>query len=130
MDKASLFSLIIRCSFSPPQISCPPVIRRNAWPGQLQLVTEAKISPTAASQFPFLQAQQSPPVTRSWAHGATTGTSPRPPLRKRPINAWGRTVSSPSFSPDAFIRAPAVTTGSGPSLHGQEWPVTGSPSHP
>ncbi|XP_053256499.1 forkhead-associated domain-containing protein 1 [Podarcis raffonei] len=99
-----------------PQVSRPPVSRRVAWPGQLHLVTEAKPpSPVAASQFPSLQSQRSPPISRSWSYGGS-GTLPHPPLRKRPVNAWGRPVASPSFSPDAFIKPSAPIPGSGAAI--------------
>nr|XP_028596409.1 forkhead-associated domain-containing protein 1-like isoform X6 [Podarcis muralis] len=94
----------------------PPVSRRVAWPGQLHLVTETKPpSPVAASQFPSLQSQRSPPISRSWSYGGS-GTLPHPPLRKRPVNAWGRPVASPSFSPDAFIKPSAPIPGSGAAI--------------
>ncbi|XP_028596406.2 forkhead-associated domain-containing protein 1 isoform X3 [Podarcis muralis] len=94
----------------------PPVSRRVAWPGQLHLVTETKPpSPVAASQFPSLQSQRSPPISRSWSYGGS-GTLPHPPLRKRPVNAWGRLVASPSFSPDAFIKPSAPIPGSGAAI--------------
>ncbi|XP_028596405.2 forkhead-associated domain-containing protein 1 isoform X2 [Podarcis muralis] len=100
-----------------PQVSRPPpVSRRVAWPGQLHLVTETKPpSPVAASQFPSLQSQRSPPISRSWSYGGS-GTLPHPPLRKRPVNAWGRLVASPSFSPDAFIKPSAPIPGSGAAI--------------
>ncbi|XP_053137250.1 forkhead-associated domain-containing protein 1 isoform X2 [Hemicordylus capensis] len=96
------------------QVSYPPLNRRVAWPSQLQIVTEKKVPPAAPSQFPFLHSPKSPPVSRSWSYGGTEA-SPHPPLRKKPINAWGRTVSSPAFSPDAFVRPPAVIPGNGSS---------------
>ncbi|XP_015283324.1 PREDICTED: forkhead-associated domain-containing protein 1 [Gekko japonicus] len=115
------FELVVE---SAPQekVSCPPVTRRAAWPGQLQVVTEMKALPAAASQFPFLQSHPLPHASSSWTYGAS-GTSPHPPLRKKPMNAWGRVVSSPSFSPSAFGRPPADTLGTGtatgplPSAH-------------
>ncbi|XP_060132131.1 forkhead-associated domain-containing protein 1 isoform X6 [Zootoca vivipara] len=97
------------------KVSHPPVSRRVAWPGQLHLVTETKPSTVAASQFPSLQSQRSPPISRSWSYGGS-GTLPHPPLRKRPVNAWGRPVASPSFSPDAFIKPSAPIPGSGAAI--------------
>nr|XP_020636893.1 forkhead-associated domain-containing protein 1 [Pogona vitticeps] len=96
------------------QVSCPPMSRRTAWPGPLQLAPETKPPPAmaAAPQFPFLPCPQSPPAVRSWAYGVSR-TSPHPPRRKKPINAWGRPVSSPAFSPDLFGRTPAVMAGNG-----------------
>ncbi|XP_061457663.1 forkhead-associated domain-containing protein 1 isoform X2 [Rhineura floridana] len=109
-SNGTIFELVLE---NAPQVFCPPVSRRVAWPGQLQIVTEKKIPPAAAaSQLPFLQSQQSLPISQSWSYG-TSGTSPHPPLRKRPVNAWGRAVSSPSFSPDAFSRPPAAIQGDG-----------------
>ncbi|XP_063001509.1 forkhead-associated domain-containing protein 1 [Elgaria multicarinata webbii] len=106
-----MFELVVE---NAPQVSCRPVSRRTAWPGLLQILTETKTPPAAAAaaQFPSLPSQRSPPINRSWSYGAS-GTSPRPPLRKRPINAWGRAVPSPSFSPDPFGRSPAVVSGDG-----------------
>ncbi|XP_044308260.1 forkhead-associated domain-containing protein 1 isoform X2 [Varanus komodoensis] len=96
-----------------PQVSCPPVGRHPAWSGPLQIVTEAKPPPApAAAQFPSLQSRRSPPINRSWSFAAS-GTSPHPPLGRRPVNAWGRAVPSPSFSPDAFSRPPAIVSGNG-----------------
>ncbi|XP_066493916.1 forkhead-associated domain-containing protein 1 isoform X2 [Tiliqua scincoides] len=108
-SSGALFELMVE---NAPQVSCPPVNRRAAWPGQLQIVTETKPHLATVSQFPFLQSQRSPPLSRSRSYVAS-GTSPHPPLRKRPINAWGRPVSSPSFSPDPFSRPPAAVSGSG-----------------
>ncbi|XP_060115601.1 forkhead-associated domain-containing protein 1 [Heteronotia binoei] len=110
-SNGTAFELIVE---SAPQekVSCPPVMRRAAWPGQLQIVTEMKAPPAAASQFPFLQSHSLPHASSSWTYG-TSGTSPHPPLGKRPLNAWGRAVSSPSFSPNAFSRPPTETLGAG-----------------
>nr|XP_056721340.1 forkhead-associated domain-containing protein 1 [Euleptes europaea] len=115
------FELMVE-SASQEKVSCPPVTRRAAWPGLLQIVTEAKSPPAAASQFPFLQSHPPPHASSSWTYGSS-GTSPHPPLGKRPINAWGRVVASPSFSPSAFSRPPTDTLGNGaatgslPSTH-------------
>ncbi|XP_042335748.1 forkhead-associated domain-containing protein 1 isoform X2 [Sceloporus undulatus] len=99
---------------APQQVSYPPVGRRLAWPGQLQIVTETRSPPavTAPSQFPSLASQSSPPTSRSWSY-VSSGASPHPPRRKKPINAWGRAIASPSFSPDAFTRPSAVVGGDG-----------------
>ncbi|XP_054857773.1 forkhead-associated domain-containing protein 1 [Eublepharis macularius] len=108
-SNGTVFELMVE---SAPQekVSCPPVLRRAAWPGQI--VTETTTPLTAASQFPFLQSHPSPHASSSWTYGAS-GTSPRPPLRKRPVNAWGRVVSAPSFSPSAFSRPPTDVLGNG-----------------
>ncbi|KAJ6656847.1 hypothetical protein lerEdw1_003178 [Lerista edwardsae] len=58
------------------------------------------------------QSQRSPPLNQSRSFVAS-GTSPRPPLRKKPINAWGRPVTSPTFSPDPYSRSPAAMSGNG-----------------
>ncbi|XP_048375530.1 forkhead-associated domain-containing protein 1 isoform X2 [Sphaerodactylus townsendi] len=105
------FELMVE-SASQEKVSCPPVMRRAAWPGLLQIVTETATSPAAASQFPFLQSHPLPHASSSWTYGAS-GTSPHPPLRKRPINAWGRVVASPSFAPSSFSRPPTDTLGNG-----------------
>ncbi|KAK9392193.1 forkhead-associated domain-containing protein 1 [Crotalus adamanteus] len=110
----------------PAQVPCPPVNRRIAWPGQIQMVTEAAPLPSAASapQFPWLSSPQSSPASPSWPYAAS-GTSPRPPLRKRPPgSAWGRTVSSSAFPPEPSSWPPAALTGNG-ALPG---PLAGS--HP
>ncbi|XP_067167041.1 forkhead-associated domain-containing protein 1 [Apteryx mantelli] len=85
-----------------PQLSYPPVKRRTAWPGHLQLVTEPKLhAPSTPPHLPLLQSQHCPSTHSSWAPGAA-GHVPHPPLRKRPLSAWARSVTS-SFSPDTFI---------------------------
>ncbi|XP_039223244.1 forkhead-associated domain-containing protein 1 isoform X3 [Crotalus tigris] len=97
------------------QVPCPPVNRRIAWPGQIQMVTEATPLPSAASapQFPWLSSPQSSPASPTWPYAAS-GTSPRPPLRKRPPgSAWGRTVSSSAFPPEPSSWPPATLTGNG-----------------
>ncbi|XP_026576682.1 forkhead-associated domain-containing protein 1 [Pseudonaja textilis] len=99
----------------PPQAPYPPVNRRIAWPGQIQVVRETASPPsaTAAPQFPLLPSQQSSPASPSWP-SAASGTSPRPPLRKRlPGSSWGRTVSSSAFSPEPSSWPPASLTGNG-----------------
>ncbi|XP_043356099.1 forkhead-associated domain-containing protein 1 isoform X2 [Dermochelys coriacea] len=97
------------------QMSCPPMKHRTAWPGQLQLISETKlyIPSTAPPQLPFLQSQHPSSVHNSWIHG-TNGTTPHPPNRKRPVSAWGRSMTS-SFSPDTFSRPTAVRQGNGQS---------------
>ncbi|XP_077167826.1 forkhead-associated domain-containing protein 1 isoform X2 [Paroedura picta] len=126
-SSGTAFELVVE-NASPEKVSCPPVTRRAAWPGQLQIVTEMKKSPPAAvSQFPFLQSHLPPHASSSWTYGAS-GTSPHPPLRKKPMNAWGRVVTSSSFSPNAFSRPPADTSGTGtaasplPSAHHTDSP--------
>ncbi|TFK13869.1 claudin-1-like [Platysternon megacephalum] len=97
------------------QMSCPPMKRHIAWPGQLQLISETKLytPSTAPPQLPFLQSQHPSSVHNSWMHG-TNGTTPHPPNRKRPVSAWGRSMTS-SFSPDTFNRPTAVRQGNGQS---------------
>ncbi|XP_065431280.1 forkhead-associated domain-containing protein 1 isoform X5 [Chrysemys picta bellii] len=97
------------------QMSCPPMKRDIAWPGQLQLISETKLytPSTAPPQLPFLQSQHPSSVHNSWMHG-TNGTTPHPPNRKRPVSAWGRSMTS-SFSPDTFNRPTAVRQGNGQS---------------
>ncbi|XP_074790163.1 forkhead-associated domain-containing protein 1 isoform X1 [Natator depressus] len=97
------------------QMSCPPMKHRTAWPGQLQLISEIKLytPSTAPPQLPFLQSQHPSSVHNSWIHG-TNGTTPHPPNRKRPVSAWGRSMTS-SFSPDTFNRPTAVRQGNGQS---------------
>ncbi|XP_043387866.1 forkhead-associated domain-containing protein 1 isoform X6 [Chelonia mydas] len=96
-------------------MSCPPMKHRTAWPGQLQLISELKLytPSTAPPQLPFLQSQHPSSVHNSWIHG-TNGTTPHPPNRKRPVSAWGRSMTS-SFSPDTFNRPTAVRQGNGQS---------------
>ncbi|XP_074831797.1 forkhead-associated domain-containing protein 1 isoform X2 [Carettochelys insculpta] len=97
------------------QMSCPPMKRHTAWPGQLQIISETKLhtSPAAPPQLPFLRSQQPSSVHNSWVPG-TNGTTPHPPNRKRPISAWGKPVMT-SFSPDTFNRPAAVRQGNGQS---------------
>ncbi|XP_063173775.1 forkhead-associated domain-containing protein 1 [Candoia aspera] len=96
------------------QVPCPLVNRRIAWPGQIQVVTETGSPPAAgaASQFPLLPSPQSPPTNPGWPY-ATSGMSPHRPLKKRPGSAWGRTITSSAFSPDASGRPPGTLTGNG-----------------
>ncbi|XP_059572311.1 forkhead-associated domain-containing protein 1 isoform X2 [Alligator mississippiensis] len=91
-----------------PQMSYPSLKRRTAWSGQLQFVAETKLytPSTSPSQLPFLQSQQSAGVHNTCVHGAN-GTAPCPPVRKRPVSARGRMITS-SCSPDAFNRPPAA----------------------
>ncbi|XP_068771711.1 forkhead-associated domain-containing protein 1 isoform X3 [Struthio camelus] len=90
-----------------PQLSYPPVKRRTAWPGQHQLVTEPKLhAPSTPPHLPLLQSQHCPSTHSSWASGAG-GRVPHPPLRKHPMSAWARSVTS-SFSPDTFSRSSAA----------------------
>ncbi|KAM7139393.1 forkhead-associated domain-containing protein 1 [Macrochelys suwanniensis] len=97
------------------QMSCPPTKHRIAWPRQLQLISETKLytPSTAPPQFPFLLSQHPASVHNSWMHG-TNGTTPHPPNRKRPVSAWGRSMTS-SFSPDTFNRPASVRQGNGQS---------------
>ncbi|XP_008121877.2 forkhead-associated domain-containing protein 1 isoform X1 [Anolis carolinensis] len=99
---------------SAPQVSYPPVSRRLAWPGQLQVVTETKTPPATVttSQFPVLPSPRSSPVSQNWSY-RPSGASPHPPRQKRPLNAWGRPITSPSFSPDAFARPSPIVEGNG-----------------
>ncbi|KAM7083994.1 forkhead-associated domain-containing protein 1 [Ciconia maguari] len=110
-----------------PQMSCPPVKRRTAWTGQLQLVAEPKPSTLASPpHLPLLQGQHPPGSPSSWAPGAA-GHVPHPPPRKRPESAWARSVAS-AVPPDAFSRTsavrPASTSTSGDGASG----VGGAPS--
>ncbi|XP_025049884.1 forkhead-associated domain-containing protein 1 isoform X8 [Alligator sinensis] len=91
-----------------PQMSYPSLKRRTAWSGQLQFVAETKLytPSTSPSQLPSLQSQQSAGVHNTCVHGAN-GTAPCPPVRKRPVSARGRMITS-SCSPDAFNRPPAA----------------------
>ncbi|XP_062449367.1 forkhead-associated domain-containing protein 1 [Rhea pennata] len=101
------FELVVVDGGGGPQLSYPPVKRRMAWPGQLQLVTEPKLhTPSTPPHLPLLQSQHCASMHSSWAPGAA-GRVPHPPLRKRPMSAWTRSVTS-SFSPDAFSRSFAV----------------------
>ncbi|KAM6435476.1 forkhead-associated domain-containing protein 1 isoform 2-T2 [Liasis olivaceus] len=95
----------------PPQVPCPLVNRRVAWPSQIQVVTETASPPAAAaaSQFPLLPSQ---PANASWPYAAS-GTSPHPPVRKRPGSARGRTIPSSALSLDASGRPPATLAGNG-----------------
>ncbi|XP_070615035.1 forkhead-associated domain-containing protein 1 isoform X2 [Erythrolamprus reginae] len=96
-----------------PQVPYPPANRRIAWPGQVQVVAASPPSAAAAPQFPLLPSQQSSPASPSWPHAAG-GSSPRPPLRKRPPgSAWGRTVSSSAFSLEIPSWAPTALAGNG-----------------
>ncbi|XP_039364652.1 forkhead-associated domain-containing protein 1 isoform X5 [Mauremys reevesii] len=113
------------CIFFPLQMSCPPMKRHTAWPGQLQLLSETKLytPSTTPPQLPFLQSQHPSSVHNSWMHG-TNGTTPHPPNRRRPVSAWGRSMTS-SFSPDTFSRPTAVRQGNGqPGASGV--PLSGS----
>ncbi|XP_071654477.1 forkhead-associated domain-containing protein 1 [Patagioenas fasciata] len=109
------------------QMSYPPVKRRTAWTGQLQFVAEPK-PPTPASppHLPSLQGPHPPGSPGSWAPGAA-GHVPHPPLRKRPLSAWARSVAT-TVPPDAFSRTsmvrPASTNISGNGASG----VGGAPS--
>ncbi|XP_067423586.1 forkhead-associated domain-containing protein 1 isoform X2 [Emydura macquarii macquarii] len=96
-------------------MSCPPMKRRTAWPGQLQLIAETKLytPSTAPPQLPSLHSQHPSSIHNSWMPG-TNGTTPHPPNRKRPVSAWGRSMTS-SFSPDTFNRTTAVRQGNGQS---------------
>ncbi|KAM6108898.1 forkhead-associated domain-containing protein 1 [Pterocles gutturalis] len=87
------------------QVSCPPVNRRTAWAGQLQLVAEPQPSPPASPpRLPALQRQHPPSSPAGWAPGPTTHL-PHPPPRQRPgsARAWSTATTVP---PDAFVRSP------------------------
>ncbi|CAM9749925.1 unnamed protein product [Bubo scandiacus] len=89
------------------QISYPPVKRRTAWTGQLQVVTEPKPStPASPPRLPLLLGQHPPSFPGSWAPGVA-GHTPHPPLRKRPVSARARSVAT-AISPGAFSRISAV----------------------
>ncbi|KAM6046183.1 LOW QUALITY PROTEIN: forkhead-associated domain-containing protein 1 [Theristicus caerulescens] len=90
-----------------PQMSYPPVKRRTAWTGQLQLVAEPKPSaPASPPHLPVLQWQHPPGSPGSRAPGAA-GHVPHPPPRKRPVSAWARSVAT-AVVPDACSRTSAV----------------------
>ncbi|XP_064893651.1 forkhead-associated domain-containing protein 1 isoform X5 [Columba livia] len=109
------------------QMSYPPVKRRTAWTGQLQLVAEPKPrTPASPSHLPSLRGPHPPSSPGNWAPGAA-GHVPHPPLRKRPLSAWARsvatTVPSDAFSGTSMVR-PASTNISGNGASG----VGGAPS--
>ncbi|KAM6236514.1 forkhead-associated domain-containing protein 1 isoform 1-T1 [Spheniscus humboldti] len=109
------------------QMSYPPMKRRTAWTGQLQLVAEPKPStPASPPHLPLLQWQHPPGSPDGWAPGAA-GHVPHPPLRKRPVSAWARSMAT-AVPPDAFSRTSAVrpvsTSVSGDGASG----VGGAPS--
>ncbi|KAJ7306543.1 hypothetical protein JRQ81_009905 [Phrynocephalus forsythii] len=89
----------------------PASFPSSSWP-ELKPSASATAAAGAAPQFPSLQSPQSPPTVGSWTYG-TSGTSPRPPHRKKPMGAWGRPVPSLAFSPDLVSRTPAVAAGNG-----------------
>ncbi|KAM9270201.1 forkhead-associated domain-containing protein 1 [Morus bassanus] len=109
------------------QASYPPVKRRTAWTGQLQLVAEPKPSnPASPPHLPLLQWQHPPGFPGSWAPTAA-GHVPHPPLRKRPMSAWARSVATTvplgAFSRTSTVR-PVSTSVSGDGASG----VGGTPS--
>ncbi|PKK24102.1 forkhead-associated (FHA) phosphopeptide binding domain 1 [Columba livia] len=109
------------------QMSYPPVKRRTAWTGQLQLVAEPKPrTPASPSHLPSLRGLHPPSSPGNWAPRAA-GHVPHPPLRKRPLSAWARSVAT-TVPPDAFsgtsMVRPASTNISGNGASG----VGGAPS--
>ncbi|XP_075629181.1 forkhead-associated domain-containing protein 1 isoform X2 [Balearica regulorum gibbericeps] len=84
------------------QMSCPPVKRRTAWTGQLQMVAEPK--PSTPASPPHLPSLQQPHAPAS--PGNAAGHVPHPPPQKRPVSAWARSVAA--ASPDAVSRTSAV----------------------
>ncbi|XP_038602792.1 forkhead-associated domain-containing protein 1 isoform X2 [Tachyglossus aculeatus] len=79
-----------------PQFSYTPVIRRAAWPSQLQFVSEPlKPSlPSTPPQLPSLQAAPSLGIQRSWSQRSNGVTTPHPPVNKRPASAGARRMIS------------------------------------
>ncbi|XP_053941516.1 forkhead-associated domain-containing protein 1 isoform X2 [Cuculus canorus] len=91
------------------QMSCPPVQRRTAWTGQLQLVAESKPStPGAHPHLPSLPWQHplGCPSTRA---SRAVGCVPHPPQQKRPVSACVRSVAT-AIPLDTFSRTSAVRT--------------------
>ncbi|XP_068514360.1 forkhead-associated domain-containing protein 1 isoform X2 [Anas acuta] len=89
-----------------PQTSYPPVKRRIAWAGQLQVPADPQHCPAVSpAHLPLLQSQHRPGTWSSWAPAAASPV-PHPPLQKRPLSAWTRSVTASSL-PDAFSRPPA-----------------------
>ncbi|XP_059685828.1 forkhead-associated domain-containing protein 1 [Gavia stellata] len=90
-----------------PQMSYPPVKRHTAWTGQLQFIAESKPStPASPPHLPLLQWQHPPGSPGSWAPRAA-GHVPHPPLRKRPVSGWARSVAT-TVPPAAFSRTSAA----------------------
>ncbi|XP_027592170.2 forkhead-associated domain-containing protein 1 isoform X1 [Pipra filicauda] len=89
------------------QVSCPPLKRRTGWAGQLQVVAEPKPSaPVSPPRLPSLQWQHPPGSPGRGTPGAL-GHQPHPPLPRRPLSAWDRSVAS-TASLDTFGRTSAV----------------------
>ncbi|KAM9176164.1 LOW QUALITY PROTEIN: forkhead-associated domain-containing protein 1 [Mergus octosetaceus] len=89
-----------------PQTSYPPVKRRIAWAGQLQVPADPQHCPAVSpAHLPLLQSQHRPGTWSSWAPAAASPV-PHPPLQKRPLSAWTRSATT-SSPPDAFSRPPA-----------------------
>ncbi|KAK2521616.1 Fhad1 [Columba guinea] len=92
------------------QMSYPPVKRRTAWTGQLQLVAEPKPrTPASPSHLPSLRGPHPPGSPGNRAPGAA-GHVPHPPLRKRPLSAWARSVAT-TVPLDAFSGTSMVRPG-------------------
>ncbi|XP_035200711.1 forkhead-associated domain-containing protein 1 isoform X3 [Oxyura jamaicensis] len=86
--------------------SYPPVKRRTAWAGQLQVAADPQRCPAVSpAHLPLLQSQHRPGTWGSWAPAAASPV-PHPPLQKRPLSAWTRSATA-SSPPDAFSRPPA-----------------------
>uniref|UniRef100_A0A493SUW8 Forkhead associated phosphopeptide binding domain 1 n=1 Tax=Anas platyrhynchos platyrhynchos TaxID=8840 RepID=A0A493SUW8_ANAPP len=89
-----------------PQTSYPPVKRRIAWAGQLQVPADPQHCPAVSpAHLPLLQSQHRPSTWSSWAPAAASPV-PHPPLQKRPLSAWTRSATA-SSPPDPFSRPPA-----------------------
>ncbi|XP_029434604.1 forkhead-associated domain-containing protein 1 [Rhinatrema bivittatum] len=104
------------------QMFCPPVKRRTAWPGELQLLYETRLhsSPLTTSQLPFLQSQPSPVNLGNWIHGAN-GTMPHPPHRSRSAGAGNRKMAlafsaDPIKKPLTLRQGNSLMLGNGASL--------------
>ncbi|XP_027558729.1 forkhead-associated domain-containing protein 1 [Neopelma chrysocephalum] len=109
------------------QISCPPLKRRTGWTGQLQVVAEPKPSaPVSPPHLPSLQWQHPPGSPGSGTPGAP-GHQPHPPLLRRPLSAWDRSVAS-TASLDTFSRTSAVRPVSTSFSGGCASSVGGAPS--
>ncbi|XP_032565082.1 forkhead-associated domain-containing protein 1 [Chiroxiphia lanceolata] len=89
------------------QVSCPPLKRRTGWAGQLQVVAEPKPSaPVSPPRLPSLQWQHPPGSPGSGTPRAPVH-QPHPPLPRRPLSAWDRSVAS-TASLDTFSRSSVV----------------------
>ncbi|KAM6402773.1 forkhead-associated domain-containing protein 1 [Rhynochetos jubatus] len=84
-----------------------PAKCRMAWAGRLQVVAEPETStPASPPHLPLLQRQHPSGSLGSWAPRAA-GHVPRPPLWKRPVSAWVRSVPT-AVPPDTFSRTSAL----------------------